>query len=149
MPNFAVRDGMRYGYERQVPATEKASGRLVSPLLMVAYAGFVDGQHQLLMLDDRFMKDSSPEYSVSAAQCLPGCEFIKVNTFRRLKLTDTQTFRAVPGMVIVNALEDARNGLLERFTFRTNTDHRLAYLRCTEETCYLGGYVTPAVPAKR
>lgn len=45
--NYEVKDGMEYGYTRELSADERAAGQAAKPVLMFRYAGERDGKYQV------------------------------------------------------------------------------------------------------
>lgn len=103
---YAMKDGQTYGYEAALSEEDKAKGLAAKPLMMFAYAGSKEGKHQVFVLDTD---------AITVFECGEPCEFLKIMVFTvNGEHVKTERLRAEPNMIAAQALQDAKNGFLER-----------------------------------
>jgi len=122
-PNFAMRDGLAYGYEAALSLDAIAKGAVTQPLHMVRYLGRRGGSHQI------FYKPTPNVIQVM--QCDDVCRFAKVFTYVDESHTSTETIRAVPGSLIALMFQDASNGHLEQFLYVRGKKKQAAWVEAS------------------
>lgn len=104
--NYAMKDGLEYGYEPALSADAQNAGQAASKLMMFKYAGEKDGKHQV------YFKDGP---NLIVAECSNPCDFVKTMQFFQQAHIKTERLRAAPELLIWLVLEDAMNGKLEQY----------------------------------
>lgn len=108
--NYAMQDGMQYGYQSLISEEDRKAGQVAAKLVMAYYAGEREGKYQAHIMDGTM---------VSAIECAKPCEFLKVMTYADADyLRDTikvDRMAAAPGSIGMLIMQDAMNGKLKQY----------------------------------
>lgn len=105
--NYAMKDGMQYGYTRALSDVERQAGQVGNQLVMAYYAGERGGKYQAHIMDG---------VTVQAIECEKPCEYAKIMTYIDNPLLKDQIkverMKAAPGTIAWLIMDDAMNGRL-------------------------------------
>jgi hypothetical protein len=108
---YSLKDGLEYGYERQLSENERKQGQGATEIVMVRYFGERDGNFQF------GIKESGVD---AVFQCQNPCEFTKVMTFLNGRHLRTERGRFPPETIAGHVMQDIFNKHLERYTTTRN-----------------------------
>lgn len=131
-PGYVLKDGGRYGYESGLTPEDKAAGKLVATVVMLAYAGKRNGKHQFLAISDQDMRSASPRW-MRAFDWAPGDEFVRESVYYNGKFSEKTFVRANPKILIMAAMHDAESGFLDRYQHQRIKSKPAIYVFCDEK----------------
>jgi hypothetical protein len=116
-PNYVMRDGIEYGYEKALSEDDRKKGQVTAPLMMFSYLGRKDGLYQIVN------KQGTIRY---VAECSKPCEFAKIYTFDRDRFMGKEVMKLTGDALLSHVFADATSGKLDQM-IGTRNDDRVTY----------------------
>ena len=144
VPHYLVKDQGRYGYDPALSAADKTAGLATTRIVMFAYAGMRHGAHQLISMDKVPVNGKIPPWT-QTLEWEPGAPVVAQLTFRDKNFHEKTFLRAAPDSLVMAAMQDAQNGLLERFVLPVSGKPSL-HIWCDEQGGCSGELAEPSKP---